>query len=63
MPSTVKSLGAKLLESKKCVENLIDKNTLLQSKNSKLKKKVRTLQDALKGTMSQVFQHKISENF
>jgi regulator of replication initiation timing len=52
MPSTVESIGRKLAEAKESLTDLIDKNARLKNRNSKLKKRVKTLQEALKGTVS-----------
>jgi predicted nucleic acid-binding Zn-ribbon protein len=58
MPSTVEFLGKKLLETKESLTGLMDKNAKLKTRISKLKRRVQTLQEALKGTVSQ-FKHKI----
>jgi regulator of replication initiation timing len=52
MPSTVESIGRKLAETKKTLTSLVGKNASLKNRNSKLKKRVKTLQGALKGTVT-----------
>ena len=47
MPSTVDSLGRKLTATNQSMTSLINNNTVLKSQKTKLKKKVKSLQQAL----------------
>ena len=51
MPSTVESLGNKLAETRKSMAAIIRKNAVLEVRQTQLKKKVKNLQEALKGTV------------
>ena len=51
MPSTVESLGRKLAEAKDSITTLINKNAKLHVRKNRLKGKLKSLQETLKGTV------------